>query len=228
MIELFSAIAVREAINTLLPEFERATGHTVLVKFAVNPEVARLVLSGASFDVVLVNPHFIDDLVTSNRVRGDARPLFGRIAMGVGIKAGRPKIDVSTVDAFKRSLLAAESVGYTREGSSGRYFIGLLDRLGIANEMQAKLKSFGGGLVGTSVANGEVELGIVPVANILSAAPGAELAGAFPAELQSFIDFGLAINRSTRDERASAALVAFLCSVTLDQRLKRMGIDRVS
>ena len=130
MIELFSAIAVREAIQELVPEFERATGHAVAVKFAVNPEVAKQISQGVSFDVVLVNPHYIDDLITHGKVRSDGRQAsshgFGRIAMGVGIKAGSPKIDVSTTAAFKRSLLAAKSVGYTSEGSSGRSFIALL------------------------------------------------------------------------------------------------------
>jgi molybdate transport system substrate-binding protein len=225
-IRLFSAIAVRAVITEILPDFEKKSGHKVTAKFEVNPVVKKQIETGETFDVVLVNPEFVDELTKLGKVAQGSGQSFGRIGMGVGIKAGAPKPDLSSVAAFKSSLLAAKSIAYAGEGSSGIYFVGLLDKLGIGAAMKDKLKPVGGGLTGQLVAKGEYELGVVPVTTIL-AAPGAELAGYFPSELQSYIDFGVGISAATREVEASKALLAFLRSAEIDAVLKKRGVDRM-
>jgi len=174
-VKLFSAVAVRPAILDLIPAFEQRTGHKVEVKFEVNPAVKKQIEAGESFDVVLVNPEMVEDLTKQGKVVAGSQAAFGRAGMGVAVRAGAPKPDLSSVEAFKRALLDAKSVAYAGEGSSGIYFISLLARLGIAEEMKSKLKSVAGGQTGQVVARGEAELGVVPVTTILAAAPGADL-----------------------------------------------------
>jgi molybdate transport system substrate-binding protein len=225
-VKLFSAIAVRAVINEIMPDFEKKSGHKVSVKFEVNPVVKKQIEAGETFDVVLVNPEFVDELTKLGKVAQGSGESFGRIGMGVGIKAGAPKPDLSSVAAFKASLLAAKSVAYAGEGSSGIYFVGLLEKLGIGTAMKDKLKPVGGGLTGQLVAKGDYELGVVPVTTIL-AAPGAELAGYFPSELQSYIDFGVGLSAATKEVDASKALLAFLRSAEIDAILKKRGVDRM-
>jgi molybdate transport system substrate-binding protein len=225
-IKPFSAIAVRAVINEVMPAFEKTSGHKVTIKFDVNPNVKKQIEAGETFDVVLVNPEFVDELTRLGKVAQGSGQSFGRIGMGVGIKAGAPKPDLSNVAAFKSSLLAAKSVAYAGEGSSGVYFIALLEKLGISAAMKDKLKPVGGGLTGQLVAKGDYELGVVPVTTIL-AASGAELAGYFPSELQSYIDFGVGISATTKEADASKALLAFLRSAEIDAVLKKRGVDRM-
>ncbi len=196
------------------------------MKYELNPVVKKQVEGGEPFDVVLVNPEFVAELIKLGKVGQGTGNGFGRIPMGVAVKAGASKPDLSSVEAFKRSLLAAKSVAYAGEGSSGIYFTGLLEKLGIAPAMKDKLKSVGG-LTGQVVANGEAELGVVPVTTILAAAPGADLAGLFPQELQSYIDISVGISSSTKQNVASKALVAFLLSTDVEPAMKRRGIDRL-
>ncbi len=226
-IKLFSAVAVRPAILDLIPAFEQRMGHKVEVKFEVNPTVKKRIEAGEPFDVVLVNPEMVEDLTKQGKVVAGSQAAFGRAGMGVAVRAGAPKPDLSSVEAFKRALLDAKSVAYAGEGSSGIYFISLLTRLGIAEEIKGKLKSVAGGQTGQVVARGEAELGVVPVTTILAAAPGAELAGLFPAELQSYIDFAVGLSTTARDLEGSKALITFLAGPESDAVTRAKGLERL-
>lgn len=225
-LKLFSAVAVRPAILDLIPRFEQATGHKIVAMFDVNPGVKKQVESGERFDVVIVNPEMVEDLAKQGKVVAGSQLNFGRAGMGVAVRGGAPKPDLSSVEAFKRTLLNAKSVAYAGEGSSGAHFLALLTRLGIADEMGSKLKSVAGGQTGQVVARGDAELGVVPVTTILAAAPGAELAGLFPTELQSFIDFAIGLSASTSDPEASNALIRFLAAPESDALLRSKGLER--
>ncbi len=117
-------------------------------------------------------------------------------------------------------------MAYAGEGSSGIYFVSLLARLGIAEEMKSKLKSVTGGQTGQVVARGEAELGVVPVTTIIAAAPGAELAGLFPAELQSYIDFAVGMSATAKDVEGSKALITFLTGPESDAAIRAKGLER--
>jgi molybdate transport system substrate-binding protein len=226
-LKLISANAVRAAITELIPEFERKTGHKVSVKFELNPAIKKQIETGESFDVVIVNPEFVQELAKLGKVRESSNADFGRIPMGVAVKMGATKPDLRSVDAFKASMLAAKSIAYAGEGSSGAYFVGLMDKLGIGAEMKGKLKSVGGGLTPVAVAKGEAELGVVPVTTILSAMPDVELAGLFPAELQSYINLAVGTSVATKELDASLALVRFLQAKENDASLRTRGLERL-
>src|SRR5262249_15437006 len=135
-IKVLSGNGARGAIVELAARFERASGHKVNVEFHVNPEVKQKIEAGAAFDVAILNPPVLDDLIKQGKVVAATRAVIGRAGIGIGIREGAPKPDISSVAAFKRTLLDAKSVAYPADGASGKYFVGLVDRLGIAAEMK--------------------------------------------------------------------------------------------
>ena len=134
--------------------------------------------AGEAFDVVVLTPPLIDDAIKRGLVAADTRSVIGRAGIGVAIRAGAPRPDIGSTEAFKSALLAAKSVSFAKEGASGAYFAGLIGRLGIADAMSQKLKPMPTGVeVGEAVAHGEVELAVLPISEILPI-QGAELLGA--------------------------------------------------
>ncbi|MDC9808027.1 substrate-binding domain-containing protein [Rhizobium binxianense] len=225
-IRLFGAIAVRPAVLALLPRFETATGLTVAVKWEVNPIVKKQIEAGEAFDLVIINPPMVRDLTALGKVMGGSDVAFGRIGMGVAPKAGGRPLDIGSVEAFADALKSAASIAYASDGTSGGYFLGLLDRLGIADEVKPKLVAIAGGQTALAVGRGEAELAVVPVTSILAAAPEVVLVGRFPAELQSYIDFAIGISVDSRDAKAAKRLSEFLASPAVDDILKVKGVER--
>lgn len=225
-IRLIGAIAVRPAISALIPQFEAATGYTVTAKWELNPIVRKQIEAGETFDLVIINPNFVQDLAASGKVKAGSEAPFGRIAMGVATKAGSPPLDIGSVSAFEHALKGARSIAYASEGTTGAYFCGLLERLGIADEVRPKLVATLGGQTATAVARGDAELAVVPVSSILAAAPEVMLVGRFPAELQSYIDFDIGISAETREADASGLLSAHLTSAAVDGILAAQGVER--
>ncbi|MER8971435.1 substrate-binding domain-containing protein [Mesorhizobium sp. M0800] len=225
-IRLFGAIAVRPAILALIPRFETATGFTVAVRWELNPTVKKQIEAGQAFDLVITNPDLVQDLTASGKVKAGSQMVFGRIAMGVAAKAGSRPLDIGSVEAFEHALKSARSIAYASEGTSGGYFSGLLERLGIADEVRPKLVAIPGGQTAPAVGRGEAELGVVPVTSILAAAPQVVLVGRFPAELQSYVDFAIGISAESTDAEAANQLSAFLMSAAVDDILAARGVER--
>jgi molybdate transport system substrate-binding protein len=225
-IRLFGAIAVRPAVIALIPQFETATGFTVAVKWELNPTVKKQIEAGEPFDLVITNPNLIQDLTALGKVKVGSQVAFGRIAMGVAARAGSRPLDIGSVEAFEHALKNARSIAYASEGSSGGYFSGLLERLGIADQVKPKLVAVSGGQTAAAVGRGEAELGVVPVTSILAGAPEVMLVGQFPAELQSYIDFAIGISPDSTDAEAARQLSAFLTSTAVDDILAAKGVER--
>lgn len=227
-IRLFGAIAVRPAVIPLIARFEAETGYQVAAKWALNPAVKKEIQAGEPFDVVLINPDLIVDLVALGKVDAGNRAPFGRIAMGVAARADHPRLDIGSVDAFRDVLKGAASIAYASEGTSGGYFSRLLERLGIAEDVGPRLAPISGGQTAPAVGRGEAELGVVPVTSILAAAPEVQLVGRFPAELQSYIDFAIGVSCEVQDADAARLLSDFLVSPDVDDLVAAKGIERVS
>ena len=138
-LKVLSGNGPRAAVRELCTQFERATGHKIDLRFGVNPEIKKKIEAGETFDVVVGNPPIIDALIKDGTVVAP-RVDFGRAGLGVAVRSGQPKPDISTVDGFKQALLASKAVAFPGKGASGIYFVSLLDRMGIKAEMQAKLK----------------------------------------------------------------------------------------
>jgi len=225
-IQLFGAIAVRPAVSPLIASFEAATGLTVASKWELNPIVKAQIEAAEPFDLVVTNPNLIEDLTVSNKILARSQVPFGRISMGVAAKAGSRAFSVDSLQAFQHALKSANSIAYASEGTSGGYFSRLLERMGLASEVESKLVPISGGQTATSVARGEAELAVVPITSILAAAPEVILVGPFPSQLESHIDFDLAISAVATNAEAARRLSDFLTSPDLDAPLAATGVER--
>ena len=223
-IKVLSGNGARAAIAELAARFERASGHKVNVEFHVNPEVKQKIEAGEAFDVAVLNPPVLDDLIKQGKIVAGTRAVIGRAGIGVGIREGAPKPDISSVAAFKRTLLGAKSVAYPADGASGKYFVSLVDRLGIAAEMKAKLRPMPGDYNVEVVADGEAEL-VVVVASRISGVPGVALVGRIPQELQTWIGFTAGVGDAAKQPEAARALVRFLTAPEAEPVLRSMGIE---
>ncbi len=226
-IQLFGAIAVRPAVLPLIAQFETATGYTVAAKWELNPIVKKQIEAGEAFDLVIINPNLVQELAALGKVKVGSQVAFGRIAMGVAAKAGSRPLNIGSIQAFEHALKSARSIAYASEGTSGGYFSGLLERMGIAEEVNPKLVPVPGGETARAVARGEAELGVVPVTSILAAAPEVMLVSQFPAELQSYIDFAIGISADSTNAEAAKQLSEFLISTAVDDILAAKGVERI-
>ena len=185
-INVLSGAAVEPGLIAAADLFRKGTGHNVKITFATTPEIRRLVGAGATPDVVIAPHAALDELVESGTVDRAARVSLGRVGVGVVIRDGAPKPDVSTTDALKRAVLDADAVIYNR-ASSGLYVEAMLQRLGLAEQIQAKTRRYTGTDMIEPLINGQGrEIGFLPVVQILNfRGRGLQLAGPLPADIQN-------------------------------------------
>jgi molybdate transport system substrate-binding protein len=206
------------------PQFERDTGHKIVAKFSGTAVVKREIDAGETFDLVITNASAVDEWLKQGKIVAATRVLVAYAGLGVGVRAGTPKPDVSSIDASRRALLKATSVGHGAESASATSFKTLLERLGIAEQMKPRLRPMGLGGTYKSVAAGEIEI-IVAVVPGIVAAPGVDLAGSFPAELQTYISFAAGLSTSAKEPEAAQALSRFLTSPSAIAVIKAKGME---
>ena len=144
-------------MEELLPAFERASGHKVSISYDTAILTLSRIKGGETADLVILNAPAIDELTKQRRIAAGNRRTLARCGVGIAVRAGAPRPDIGSVEAFKRALLDAKSIAYTEAGASGIHFAGLIERLGIAAQVKAKARTRPGGLIGKLVANGEAE-----------------------------------------------------------------------
>jgi molybdate transport system substrate-binding protein len=223
-LKVLSGNGARGAVGELATRFERASGHKVAIHFEVNPAVQRRIEAGEPFDVAVLNPPVLDELIRQGTVVAGTRTVIGRSGIGVGVRAGAPRPDISSVDAFKRTLLQAGSVAYPGEGASGKYFVGLVDRLGIAAEMKPKMRPMPAEYNVEVVGRGEAEL-VVVVASRIYGVPGVEFVGPIPQALQTWIGFTAGVASGAREPDAARELVRFFTAPAAAPILRATGIE---
>ncbi|MGZ5737541.1 MAG: molybdate ABC transporter substrate-binding protein [Burkholderiales bacterium] len=223
-IRVLSMPAMRATMEKLGPQFEGATGHKLSIRFGL-PSQSREALESGAFDLAVLNARDIDDLVKQNKIIRATRADVARMGIGVAVRSGAPKPDISTVEAFKRTLLNARSISYTKDSLTGIYLANLMERLGIAEEMKAKTKLMGGGGQNPqAVAAGNVELGLSLVGDILPVA-GIELLGLLPPELQQYAVVTVGVGTAAKELDAAQALVRFLTAPATTPVLKANGME---
>jgi molybdate transport system substrate-binding protein len=211
------------SLKDLGPRFEQATGHKLSFQFAGTPELIKLATSGAPFDLGVVPVDVMKDAAARAKFAAAAPVDVARVGYGVAVRAGAPKPDVSTPEALKAALIKAQSITLYPQSAAGAYVLKTFERLGIADAMKAKLKPQAGpGDIAKAVAGGEAELGVF-LTNVL-AAPGVELAGPFPAELQNDLVFVGAVAAESKDAAAAKAFVDYLRTPEAAAVLKAKGL----
>jgi molybdate transport system substrate-binding protein len=200
---------VVSAVRELAPAFERASGNKVVVSYEVGPAFMAKISSDAPADVVTQSRDGMDELVKRGKVVAGTRADFARAGIGVAVKAGAPKPDIRTADAFKRSMLAAKSIAYSRAGASGIYMAKLMERLGIADEMKGKTKLVDGVPVAEVVAKGEAEIGMQQI-NVILPIAGIDYVGPLPSDLQDYVVFAAAVLAISKQPEAATAMIRFM------------------
>ena len=214
--------SMTSALNQLGPEFEHATGHTVVIHFDSTPNIIKQVTSGEPVDLGVVPVDVFKDAAAKARFGPTID--IARVGYGVAIRAGAPKPDVSTSDALKKTLLDAKSIAYLPSSAAGAYVTGVFERLGIAEAMKAKTKvQTSTTAIPQAVAKGEAELGVF-LTNVLIA-PDVELAGSFPKELQQELVFTAAVATESKNVDAAKAFIDFLRTPAAIAVLKAAGLN---
>jgi molybdate transport system substrate-binding protein len=208
-IKVMASTGVTAILRDLGPAFERTSHQKLNVEYEVTAVLKRRIEDGAAFDVAILTAAATDDLINEDRIVAGTRANIARSGMGLAIRAGAIKPDISTVETFKQALLSAQSVAYNSQGAAGQYFAALLVRLGIADQVggKAKLQASSTELV----AKGEAELSVQQISEIL-AVRGAELVGPFPPELQSYTVFTAGVSANAAQAEVGQALIDFLRS----------------
>ena len=216
----------RPVLDLLLPEFEKQSGHKVtLILDTAKNSLARIE-GGERADVAVLLGKNIDKLAGMNILVPASRQPFSRSIIGMAVLKGAAKPDISTVEAFKRTLLNAKSVAHTVHGPSGAYFPGLMERLGIADEIRPKEVTRLGGYIGVVVTAGEAEMAFQQIVELM-AVPGLNVIGPIPPELQFHFDSEAAIFAESNNQVAAQALLAFFARTENAAKFTAVGLEQL-
>ena len=221
-IKVLSTVGMQPATAELIPRFERDTGHTVVVTYGLAAVLKTQFLEGAPADVLILTGPIVEDLAKQGKVVAGSKVDVARSGVGIGVKAGAPKPDITTPEALKRAVLAARSVGFSKEGASGVAFARALERLGIAEQVRAKYKDTGT-KAGEMLVAGDIELGAAQVPELM-AVPGVDVVGPLPADLQTVTVFSVGLATEAKAADAAKAFIQFLAGPAAAPVYKAKGL----
>jgi molybdate transport system substrate-binding protein len=213
--------ALKTVMEELAPQFENASGHKLVISYGSSKPLKARIEKGEPFDFTILGEGAIDDLIKQGKLVATTRTIVARSGLGLAIRKGAPKPDISTTEAFKRTLINAKSIAYLEDGLTGTYLKVLFERLGIAETMKSKYRHARGAEV---VAKGEVELGVTQMTEILHET-GCELAGPLPPGIQNYTNFVSAISAAAKQTDAAKALVKYLASATAARAMRASALE---
>lgn len=227
-LEVFSTIAVQSALEVLVPRFEAENGTRLDIAWNTAPALVKRLQGGETADVLLLNRAGIDTMIRDGRVLTGSEVVLASSATAIAIRAGAARPDISTPEALKRTLLAARAISYTDPaagGASGIHFAKVLERLGIAAEVNARTKfPPPAGLSGAFLATGEADLAIQQKPELLQV-PGIEILGPLPGDLHMVTVFAAGIEAATARAATAQALIDFLRSPSASEVYRAKGLD---
>jgi molybdate transport system substrate-binding protein len=226
-LRVFTTRAIRTVLDRVGSEFERTSRHRLEITTDIAAPMVRRVRRGERFDVLVAAPDQMDALVKDGLIIPETRRDLARSGIGVAVRTGAPIPDVHSVDAFKRTLLNARSIAYLKEGQSGVYLARLLEELSIAAAIEPKVVRPDRDVVSQLVAQGDVEVGMVVVTQILTT-PGVTLAGPLPEEIQDYVVFAAGVSARSRAVRVAKDLLSFLMGPAARAVMRSQGMQPVS
>ena len=223
-IKVLASVVMKETYLELVPQFEKASKHKVVTIWSGTADIMKRMKAGESVDLVIVAVKSLDELTQLGKIVPGSRVDLVKSGVGVAVRAGAPKPDVSSGDALKRALLSAKSIGYST-GPSGVYVAGLFQRMGIADEMKPKSKQPpSGASVGEMIARGEVEIGFQQISELVHVA-GIDFLGPLPPDIQQITVFSSGVHAGAKAPGAAKALVKFLTSPAAVPIIKKNGLE---
>lgn len=224
-IKVVSSVGMKLALEQLVPQFEKASEHKLKMNYGTSVPLSRQIEAGETFDVLILTPGMIDNFTKSGKVAAGTATNVGKIGIGVAIRAGAPKPDISSVDALKRALLGAKAIAYSKEGLSGTAMAKTVERLGLTEQLKDKtVLETRSGQVAANVVEGKAELAFTLISEILPMR-GAELAGPLPADVQTYVVFASGISSTAGNQAAAKAFIDFIKSPAALPALKAAGME---
>lgn len=214
-------------LDALAPAFELASGRQVAVEADSAKTMLKRIRGGEAGDIVILGTAVVEELVKSGiAAAGTPRP-FSRARVGIAVRAGAPRPDISSVAAFQRTMLEARSIAHTVHGASGMYVPVMLERLGIAEQMKPKTVTRPGGYIARVVAAGEAEIAIQQIVELL-AVPGVDLVGPLPDEIQKVFETSAALFAAAREPQAAESLLRFLLAPSRAAVFRDKGLEQAA
>ena len=226
-IRVITSNSSRTVLDGLASAFEDARGRRYAVVFDSAGSMLARIKDGETGDVAILGAAVVEELEKLGTIRPGSRRPFARSRVGVAVRAGAPKPDISTVEAFRHALIAAKSVAHTVHGASGMYVPVLLERLGIAAQVKPKTVTRPGGYIGTVVASGEAELAVQQIVE-LKAVPGIDIVGPLPDEIQQVIETAAGIFTASSQPDAAGELIGFLLSPAAAGVFTEVGLEQAA
>jgi molybdate transport system substrate-binding protein len=211
-IKVLTSVALTSALDQIAPKFEQATGNKLNIGYSLIADIKKRMLEGETADVIILSRPVMDELDKQGKFASGSIANIVGTPVALAIRAGAPKPDISTVDALKRTLLAAKSIAYAdpaKGGAAGVYFAHVVERLGIADQLKSKTILMPGAQAPEVVAKGEAELGVAQTSEIVPVA-GAQVLGPLPGEFASTTLFTAGIGATTKVPEAAKSLIQFL------------------
>ena len=223
-IKLLASGATKETCLDLIPAFEAASGNKVISSWAGTVDIKKKIGAGEVYDVIIVATPEIDAFIHEGNIVPDSRTPVMKSAVGVAVRAGAPKPDIGSTDSLKQTLLAAKSIGYST-GPSGTYVLSLFERMGIADQVKAKLRQVPPGeRIGTVIEKGEAEIGFQQVSELIHE-PGIQYLGPLPPEVGKITIFAAGIHSAAHEPEAAKALIKHLTAPAAAAAIKDHGME---
>ena len=222
MIRVLSTLGLLGAMPALAEQYEAETGTKIDTDFAPTVALLERLRAGETADIAILTAQGIGDMIAAGVIRPGTRTDIALSVVGIAVKAGAPQPDISSVDAFKATLLAARSVCYSKIGASGIFFAGLIDRLGIASEINARAVIAASGFTAERVASGECDLAVQQISELM-VVPGIDVVGPLPADIQTTATFSAGL--MTSSTQSATSFLKFLASPEIAPILRRTGLE---
>ena len=226
-IKILTSNSTLPVLDALIPVYEKSSGNTVTVSADSAKAMVARIRGGESGDVLVLGNGAVKELTEAGFINGATRRGFARAIVGVGVRSGTPHPDISSVDAFRKTLLAARAIAHTVHGASGMYIPTLLEKLGIAAEMKAKTVTRPGGYIGKVVVEGEADIALQQIPELL-AVPGLDCVGPVPDAVQKSFETSIALFSNGTQAAAAQAMADFFANPVNTPLFREKGLEQVT
>jgi molybdate transport system substrate-binding protein len=223
-LKLYTSNSMHGVLDDLAPKFERASGHKLSISYDPAKVMLQRIAAGETADLAILGATAIDELAQQGKIDPASRRVLASCGVGIAVRKGQPRPDISSVEALTKTLLAAKSIAFTLNGASGIYFAKVIERLGIADEIRKKAATQAGGLVGLAVAKGDAELAVQQIPELL-VVPGVDLVGPLPADVQNTTVVSSGVFIGAAEPRLAHELLQYLCTPESTKIIRAKGLD---